>query len=65
MTLYDKALNTVLHSRFVCVADDKGRTLTDAEVKERAKDLLENVPYMGYDKEFTTTAKRQLKALLK
>lgn len=66
MALYDKALNTVMHSRFVSLSETKGRDLTDSETIERATELLENLPFMGYDdKDFLRTARRQLKALIK
>lgn len=66
MTLYQKALKTLLASRFVARADDIGRTLTDAEVRAEAKYQLEDLPYKGvYEGRDLQTAKRQMNALLK
>lgn len=66
MTLYQKALKTLLASRFVARADDMGRTLTDAEVRVEAKYQLDDLPYKGvFEGNDLRTAKRQMKALLK
>jgi hypothetical protein len=66
MTLYDKALRTLLASRFVSRADDLNRPLTDEEVREEAQYQLEDLPYKGiFEGRELQTAKRQMKALLK
>lgn len=66
MGLYEKALGTLLASRFVARADDLGRDLTDEEVKKEAKYQLEDLPYKGiFEGKELQTAKRQMRALLK
>jgi len=62
-TLYDRALDTVMHSRFVAEAEDKGRALTDEEVKKSARYYLDTLPYSGYEREFIRTAMRQMRQL--
>jgi len=67
-SLYQKALATEYHSRFVARADDLNRPLTDDEVREEARYQLETIDYSGnYDDDPKQLArvKRQLKALLK
>lgn len=64
-TLYDRALDTEMYSRFVAVAEDKGRALTDEEVKESARYYLDTLPYSGYDRQFIRTAMRQMRQLIK
>ena len=57
---------TDLHSRFVALEETVGHRLTDEEVKEEARYLLETIPYSGvYEGEDLTRVKRQLKRLLK
>lgn len=67
-SLWDRALNTELHSRFAARADDLGRPLTDDEVRAEARYQLEDLPYKGLfedDRELYRKTERQLKALLK
>jgi len=66
MTLYDRALKTLLGSRFEARADDLNRRLTDDEVRAEARYQLEDLPYKGiFEGKELQTAKRQMKALLK
>ena len=59
-SLWERALGTALHSRFVARADDLGHPLTDDEVRSEAyKGLFED------DRELYRKTERQLKALLK
>lgn len=64
-TLYDRALGTVLHSRFVARADDLNRELTDEEVRDEAEYQLHDLPWKGLEPEEYRKAVRQMKALLK
>jgi len=64
-SLYDRALNTVLHSRFVARAEDLKRPLTDEETRREIIYQLEDLPYKGLEDETVKTARRQLRALLK
>ena len=64
-TLYDKALSTVLASRFVARADDLNHELTDEEVLEEAEYQLEDLPWKGLEPAECRKAMRQMKALLK
>lgn len=64
--LYEKALGTVLGSRFQARADDKNRPLTDEEVKEEARYQLEDLPYKGvFEGKELAKAKRQMKRLVR
>lgn len=66
--LFNRALNTELHSRFAARAEDLGRPLTDDEVRAEARYQLENLPYnvrFEDDIELYRKTERQLKALLK
>ena len=65
MTLYEKALSTSLASRFVARADDKGRELTDAEVRKEARYQLETLPYKGMEEEEELIATEEMRNLLK
>ena len=65
MTLYEKALSTSLASRFVARADDKGRALTDAEVRKEAWYQLEDIPFKGLDEDEERTATEEMRNLLK
>ena len=66
MTLYDRALRTLLASRFEARADDLNRKLTDDEVRAEARYQLEDLPYKGIlEGKELQTAKRQMKALLR
>lgn len=66
MTLYQKALKTVLASRFVARAEDLNRPLTDEEVIEEAKYQLEDLPYKDvFEGKDLAKAKRQMKSLIK
>jgi len=66
MTLYKRALRTLLGSRFAARADDLNRPLTDSEVREEARYQLEDLPYKGiFEGKDLQTAKRQMKALLR
>lgn len=65
-TLRDRALRTILQSRFVAREEDLGHELTDEEVMEEASYLLETISYGGvYEGAELRKAKRQLNALLK
>lgn len=56
----------MLHSRFAAREDDLNRPLTDDEVKENAKYLIDTIPYGGiYEGAELRKALRQLKSLLK
>lgn len=66
MTLFEKALKTVLASRFVARADDLNRDLSDEEVIEEARHQLEDLPYKGiYEGSELRKAQNQMKALLR
>ena len=65
MTLYEKALSTSLASRFVASADDKGRELTDAEVRKEARYQLEDIPFKGMDEDEERAATEEMRNLLK
>lgn len=66
MTLYEKALGTMLGSRFEARADDLNRPLTDDEVREEAEYQLADLPYKGiFDGKELTRAKREMRNLLK
>ena len=65
MTLYEKALSTSLASRFVARAEDKGRDLTDAEVRKEARYQLEDIPFKGLDEDEECTASREMRNLLR
>lgn len=65
MTLYEKALSTILASRFVARAEDKGRALTDAEVRKEARYQLEDIPFKGMDDDEELEAIRDMRDLLK
>lgn len=67
-SLYERALNTILSSRFEARADDFNRDLTDEEVRAEAQYQLEDIPYKpdyADDPKLRRTATRQMKALLK
>ncbi len=67
-SLWDRALGTELHSRFVARADDFGRPLTDDEVRDEARYQLNDLPYKGLfedDPKMYRKAVRQMKALLR
>ena len=67
-SLFQRALNTELHSRFAARADDLGRPLTDDEVKAEAQYQLADLPYKGLfedEPKLYRLAVRQMKALLK
>jgi len=64
--LYEKALKTMLASRFTARADDLNRPLTDEEVKAEALYQLEDLPYKGiFEGKELAKAKREMKALIK
>lgn len=66
--LYDTARNIqggVLESRMVAYAETLGRPLTDDDVINEAKYLLDTFEYAGYDKDYTNQVKRACKYLLK
>lgn len=66
MTLYDKALKTMLASRFVARADDLNRALTDEEVRQEAQYQLEDLPYKGsFEGNELRKAQNQMRRLLK
>ena len=66
MTLYEKALNTELHSRFVARSDDLNRPLTDKETRQEAQYLIETIPYSGtYEGADLRRIMKQLKSLVK
>lgn len=65
-TLYDRALETELASRFMARAEDLNRDLTDDEVKAEARYQLEDLPWKGlFEGRELERVKRQMKALLK
>ena len=65
-TLRYRAMNTLLHSRFVAREEDLGHRLTDDEVRKEAAYLLETIPYGGmFEGKELSKAKAQLKRLLK
>lgn len=65
-TLYEKALNTELGSRFMARAEDLNRDLTDDEVKAEAQYQLQDLPWKGlFEGKELARVKRQMKALLK
>ena len=65
MTLFERAQKTILASRFIAIADDLDRDLTDEEVKKEAKYQLEDLPYKGmFEGKELQKAKRQMKSLL-
>lgn len=64
-TLYEKALGTTLHSRFVAREETIGRPLTDDEVRAEAKYQLETLPYKGlFEGKELAQAKREMRALI-
>lgn len=65
MSLFQRALGTSLHSRFVARSEDLGRELSDDETCKEAQYLLETIPYGGHEEEETKIAVRELKALLR
>lgn len=65
MTLYEKALSTSLASRFVARAEDKGRELTDVEVRKEARYQLEDIPFKGLDEDEEQTAIQEMRSLLR
>lgn len=64
-SLFERALNTDLHSRFIARAEDLNRDLTDEETVAEIKYHLETLPYKGLEPEDERRIRRQLKALLK
>ena len=64
-TLRDRALDSLLHSRFVAREDDLGHKLTDDEVRAEAKYQLDDLPFKGFEEAELRKAQRQMKALLK
>ncbi len=65
MTLYEKALGTYMASRFVAIADDLGRDLTDAEVRKEAKYQLADIPFKGLEEDEERIAKREMRGLIR
>lgn len=66
MTLFEKALGTMLASRFVALADDLNRALTDEEVRAEARYQLGDLPYKGiFEGKDLQRAARQMRSLLK
>ena len=65
MSLFQRALDTSLHSRFVARSEDLGRELSDEETRKEALYLLETIPYAGLEDVETKRAVRELKALLR
>lgn len=64
MTLYERALKTLLHSRFIARSEDLGRPLTDEEVRAEARWQYEDLPYKGaFEGRELALAKRQMKQL--
>lgn len=64
-SLWQRALDTDLHSRFIARKEDLGRELTDEEIRNEAQYQLEDLPYKGYEPEEQRKMARQLKALLR
>ena len=65
MTLYEKALGTSMASRFVAIADDLCRDLTDAEVRKEAKYQLEDIQFKGLEEDEERIAKREMRGLIR
>ncbi len=66
MTLYEKALATDLHSRFVARSEELGRVLTDDEVKAEAQYQLDDLPYKGlYEGKDLRRVTKQMERLIK
>ena len=66
MTLYEKALDTMLGSRFEARSDDLNRPLTDDEVRKEAEYQLIDLPYKGiFEGKELTRAKREMRSLLR
>ena len=60
-----RAFQTLLHSRFVAREETLGHRLTDEEVEDEARYLLETIPYSGsFEGAELKKAIRQLKALI-
>ena len=65
-TLFQKALQTEMHSRFIARSDDLNRDLTDKEVISEAKYLIDTIPFSGsYEGKDLHRVIQQLKRLLK
>jgi len=65
-TLYERALDTALSSRFEAKADDLNRPLTDEEVREEARYQLDDLPYKpDFEGAELRKAKRQMMSLLR
>lgn len=66
MTLYEKALGTMLGSRFQARSDDLNRPLTDDEVRKEAEYQLHDLPYKGiFEGKDLARAKREMHNLIK
>lgn len=64
MTLYEKALGTMLGSRFKARADDLNRPLTDDEVRAEAKYQLGDLPFKSvFEGKDLAKAKREMRTL--
>lgn len=64
LSLQDMAYKSEMHSRFVAVAEDLGRELTDKEIYENATYYIEMLPYSGYDEAFIYKAMKQMKNIV-
>lgn len=65
-TLYQKALKTEMHSRFINLESRLGRIPTDPEVIEEARYQIECIPYTGFsDESWERKAIRQMKMLIR
>ncbi len=65
LSLYQKALKTEYHSRFVARAEDLGRELANEEVRAEAQYYLENIDYSGLEETDITRIKKQLVKLMR
>ena len=65
-SLRSRAFKTDLHSRFVAIEEDRGHRLTDDEVRQEARYLLETIPYSGsFEGKELKRAIAQMKRLIK
>lgn len=62
-SLFEKALNSPMHSRFVSRSETLNRSLTDNETREEAKYLIETIPFSGLEEEVLEQALMELKKL--
>ena len=63
--LFERALATTMHARFVARSEDLRRPLTNEEVVKEARYLLETIPQAGMEKKEEQTALKELRRLVK